>query len=61
MANVFTKELKSTITCKHCKAETPRESLNCTSCGAKNTFPEFMAALIVGSLGVLAMYALYQF
>ena len=61
MVNVFTKDLKTTITCKNCKAEIPKQSLDCSECGAKNTFPEFVAAIIVGTLGILAMYALYQF
>jgi ribosomal protein L40E len=61
MENAFTKELNSRATCKNCKAEIPKQSLTCNQCGTKNTYPEFVAALIVGVLGVLAMYALYQF
>jgi hypothetical protein len=61
MENTFTKELKHTITCNNCKAEIPRQSMICKECGAKNTYPEFLAAIITGGLGILAMYALYQF
>jgi hypothetical protein len=61
MENSFTKELKSTTNCKACKAEILKQSLNCTECGAKNTYPEFLAALIIGGLGALALYSLYQF
>jgi hypothetical protein len=61
MENAFTKELKSTTTCKHCRAEIPKHSLVCNECGAKNTHPEFLAALIATGLGIMALYALYQF
>jgi hypothetical protein len=61
MEKAFTKELKHTITCKNCKTEMPKQSLACNSCGAKNTYPEFLAALIVVGLGVYAMLALYHF
>lgn len=61
MENVFTKQLKVTTTCKSCKAEMPKDNLVCHECGAKNTYPEFVAALIVGGLGALAMYVLYHF
>jgi hypothetical protein len=61
MGNVFTKQLKFTTTCKNCKAEMLKDSLACQECGAKNSYPEFLAALIVGGMGALAMYALFQY
>jgi RNA polymerase subunit RPABC4/transcription elongation factor Spt4 len=61
MGNVFTKQLKVTTTCKNCKAEMPRNSMLCYECGAKNSYPEFMAALIIGGLAAMAMYALFQY
>lgn len=61
MGNVFTKPLKATTTCKDCKAEMPRNNMLCHACGARNSYPEFMAALIIGGLGIMAMYALFQY
>jgi hypothetical protein len=61
MGNVFTKQLKVTTTCKHCKMEMLSNSIFCHACGAKNTYPEFLAALIVASVGVMAFYALFQY
>jgi hypothetical protein len=61
MENTFTKELKRTTACNSCKAEIPKQSLVCKECGAKNTYPEFLAAIIIAGLGILALSALYQF
>jgi hypothetical protein len=61
MEKVFTKELRSTSTCKNCRVEMPKQSVICTECGSKNTYPEFVAALIIGGLGAMALYALYHF
>lgn len=61
MGNVFTKQLKVTTTCKNCKTEMPKNSMFCQGCGARNSYPEFLAALIVGGLGAMAMYALLQY
>jgi RNA polymerase subunit RPABC4/transcription elongation factor Spt4 len=60
MDKVFTKKLKRTSACKNCKAEIPKHAMVCPVCGAKNSYPEILAALIIGGMVIVALYVLYH-